>query len=76
MPEGEAKTEFSLLKGLLYLLHRDRPGTHRFKTPTATAATRGTEFTLEVDDVTGRTTLTVLEGEAELSNASCSPSAS
>ena len=39
------------------------------RTPTATAATRGTEFTLEVEDITGRTILTVLEGEAELSNA-------
>jgi tetratricopeptide (TPR) repeat protein len=60
--------EFSLLRGLLYLLHRDRPGSHRFTTPTATAATRGTEFTLEVDEATGETRLTVLEGEAELRN--------
>src|SRR5439155_1762710 len=56
-------------KGVFYLLHRDRPGKNRFKTPTATAATRGTEFTLEVEEATGRTILTVLEGEAELGNA-------
>ena len=68
LPDSKEESEFSLLKGLLYLLHRDKPGSHRFRTPTATAATRGTEFTLEVEDGTGRTTLTVLEGEAELSN--------
>jgi hypothetical protein len=69
LPDPNVKAEFSLLKGLLYLLHRDKPGVHRFRTPTATAATRGTEFTLEVEEATGRTTLTVLEGEAELGNA-------
>jgi len=69
LTEAKAGSEFSLFRGLLYLLHRDRPGKHTFRTPTATAATRGTEFTLEVEDITGRTILTVLEGEAELSNA-------
>lgn len=68
LPDKEVEAEFSLFRGLMYLLNRDRPGKHRFITPTATAATRGTEFTLEVEDGTGRTTLTVLEGEAELSN--------
>lgn len=67
--EPKAEAEFSLFRGLLYLLNRDRPGKHRFVTPSATAATRGTEFTLEVEEGTGRTTLAVLEGEAELSNA-------
>lgn len=69
LTEARAESEFSLFRGLLYLLHRDRPGKHTFRTPTATAATRGTEFTLEVEDITGRTILTVLEGEADLSNA-------
>jgi len=69
LPDPTVEAEFSLMRGLLYLLNRDRPGKHRFVTPTATAATRGTEFTLEVDPVTGRSVLTVLEGEAELSNA-------
>src|SRR6185503_13323186 len=35
LPETTSETEFSLLKGLLYLLNRDRPGSHRFRTPTA-----------------------------------------
>jgi ferric-dicitrate binding protein FerR (iron transport regulator) len=69
LPDPKVEAEFSLFRGLLYLLNRDRPGKHRFITPTATAATRGTEFTLEVEEATGRTLLTVLEGEAELSNA-------
>jgi Tfp pilus assembly protein PilF len=69
LPDPEVEAEFSLFKGLLYLFHRDKPGSHRFKTPTATAATRGTEFALEVEETTGRTILTVLEGKAELSNA-------
>lgn len=69
LPEPTVDAEFSLWQGLLYLLHRDRPGSHRFRTPTATAATRGTEFTLEVEPGTGRTILTVLEGEGVLSNA-------
>ena len=68
LADPKAEAEFSLFRGLLYLLNRDRPGRHRFVTPTATAATRGTEFTLEVEEATGRTTLAVLEGEAELSN--------
>lgn len=69
LPDKEVEAEFSLFRGLMYLLNRDRPGKHRFITPTATAATRGTEFTIEVEEATGRTTLTVLEGEAELSNS-------
>jgi Flp pilus assembly protein TadD len=69
LSDPNIEAEFSLWRGLLYLLNRDRPGKHRFITPTATAATRGTEFVLEVEEDTGRTTLTVLEGEAELSNA-------
>jgi hypothetical protein len=68
LPELEVEAEFSLLHGLMRLLNRDRPGKHRFVTPTATAATRGTEFVLKVDEGTGRTTLTVFEGEAEMSN--------
>jgi len=68
LADPNVEAEFSLFRGLLYLLNRDRPGKHRFITPTATAATRGTEFVLEVEEGTGRTTLTVLEGEAELTN--------
>lgn len=69
LPDPDVEAEFSLTRGLMRLLNRDRPGKHRFRTPTATAATRGTEFVLAVDEDTGRTVLTVFEGEAELRNA-------
>ena len=69
LPESNVDAEFSLFHGLMRLLNRDRPGRHRFVTPTATAATRGTEFVLQVAAGTGRTVLTVFEGEAELNNA-------
>jgi Flp pilus assembly protein TadD len=69
LPEPDVDAEFSLMRGLMRLLNRDRPGKHRFVTPTATAATRGTEFVLKVEEDTGRTTLTVFEGEADLRNA-------
>jgi ferric-dicitrate binding protein FerR (iron transport regulator) len=57
----------NLLSGLLYFLHRDRPTQVRFRTPTASAAIRGTEFTLSVDQA-GRTVVTVMDGRVELSN--------
>jgi hypothetical protein len=69
LPDPDVEAEFSLWRGLMRLLNRDRPGKHRFVTPTATAATRGTEFVLQVEESTGRTTLTVFEGEAEMTNA-------
>ncbi len=62
------KPSFSLSKGLIYFFHRDKPTDVRFKTRTATAAIRGTEFHLAVDD-DGRTILTMFDGEVELTNA-------
>lgn len=56
---------FSLRRGLLYLFHRDKPGTYRVRTPLGTAGVRGTEFALEVAaDQT--TTLSLIEGEVDL----------
>ncbi|HYG24289.1 MAG TPA: FecR domain-containing protein [Verrucomicrobiae bacterium] len=68
LPSPEVDAEFSLSRGLMRLLNRDRPGRHRFVTPTATAATRGTEFVLKVDEGSGRTTLTVFAGLATMTN--------
>jgi len=62
------QASFNLLKGLLYLFHRDKPTEARFNTRTASAAVRGTEFILEFREPEGRTLLTVLDGEVELSN--------
>lgn len=64
------KTEsvvMSLLRGLVWVFHRDKPGSVTFRKGTTAAATRGTEFVIETSE-NGRMTLTVLEGEAELSN--------
>ncbi len=62
------KPSFSLSKGLLYFFHRDKPAEVQFKTRTATAAIRGTEFHIAVAD-NGRTVLTMFDGEVELTNA-------
>ena len=63
----KARSEFNLLQGMLYFFHRDKPTDLRFNMRTASAASRGTEFNLEVEE-NGRTTLTVLDGEVEVSN--------
>jgi tetratricopeptide (TPR) repeat protein len=62
-----ASPAHKLWRGLLYFFHRDKPGTFRFDTPGASAAVRGTEFVLAVNDA-GRTLLTLLDGEVLLSN--------
>jgi len=58
---------FSLMRGLLYFFHRGKPGDIQIRTRTAGAAVRGTEFNLEVEE-SGRTVLTMIDGEVELSN--------
>ena len=62
------KPAFSLSTGLLYFFHRDKPVDVQFKTRTATAAIRGTEFNLAVAE-NGRTVLTMFDGEVDLSNS-------
>jgi tetratricopeptide (TPR) repeat protein len=66
--EQESSVAMSFLRGLAWVFHRDRPASGRFRSRGTTAATRGTEFVLEVGE-NGAMTLTVLEGEAELRNA-------
>ena len=48
LPDAPDKPSFNLTKGLLYFFHRDKPVDVQFKTRTATAAIRGTEFHLEI----------------------------
>ena len=64
---GNQRTSFSLITGLLYFFNRERLTNARYGTRTAAAAIRGTEFALQAEE-NGRTTLTVVEGEVELSN--------
>src|SRR4051812_38371775 len=58
----------NLLKGAIYFFHRERPVQTDFETPLVSGAIRGTEFNLAVEE-NGRTVLTLLDGEVELSNA-------
>src|SRR6266540_661229 len=58
-----------LKAGKSYLFNREKPAELQFRTPLASGAIRGTEFELSVDAATGRTVLTLIEGEVELSNA-------
>lgn len=60
-------TGLTLLRGMSYFFHRGNPNTIRFKSRTASAAIRGTEFVFQTDD-TGRTVLTLIEGKVALSN--------
>ena len=68
-PDADRPGIITVLKGILYLLHRDKPGWLRFQSVTASAGTRGTEFNLEVEEATGKMILTMFEGEAELRTA-------
>jgi tetratricopeptide (TPR) repeat protein len=61
-PDQTSPPVYRLWRGILYFFHRDRPGPFRFETPQASAAVRGTEFTLEFGP-NDRTVLTLLDGE-------------
>lgn len=69
-PKPDETHGISLWQGLVYLFHRDKPGSTHIDSRTSTAATRGTEFSVEVDAATGAMTLTVLAGAGELANGS------
>ena len=72
-PNNNESPIYKLWRGILYFFHRD-PGLPRrgpqgeggfqFATPNSSAAVRGTEFVLAADD-TGRSRLTLLEGEVD-----------
>jgi len=63
-----ANPELNLRSGRSYFFNRDKPTELRFRTPVASGAILGTEFELAVAD-DGRTVLSLLDGEVELSNA-------
>ena len=68
LPTTESGALQKLWRGVIYFFHRDKPGQYRFDSPGASAAVRGTEFVMEVDE-TGATIVTVLDGEVALSNS-------
>ena len=67
VPAPAKRTILEVLRGSIYLFHRDKPGLFPIGTPTASAIIRGTEFHLEVaeDDAT---TITMLDGVVEMTN--------
>ena len=68
-PRGPAanKPVLDLKAGQIYFFSRDKPREIELQTPVATGALRGTEFNLFVG-AGGRTVLTMLDGEVQLSN--------
>ncbi|MBI3881086.1 MAG: TonB-dependent receptor [Verrucomicrobia bacterium] len=67
-PAGRAPAKINFLRGLFYFFSRQPPGGAPFETPLVNGANRGTEFHLDVDEATGRTRLTVFDGEVDLTN--------
>ncbi|HXJ59627.1 MAG TPA: TonB-dependent receptor [Verrucomicrobiae bacterium] len=67
VPEGPGKRS-RLLQGLFYFFHRDKPGEIPLETPSAYAVIIGTEFHVAVTE-SETTTLQVLEGIVEMTNA-------
>jgi outer membrane receptor protein involved in Fe transport len=65
--QPKSKALLNLFKGVLYLFHRDEPATIGVKHRSISAAIRGTEFAFRIVD-DGSATLTLLDGEVELSN--------
>lgn len=63
------KPTLNLKSGSAYFFSRDKPQEIQLRTPTVTGAIRGTEFNVTVAP-DGRTTLTMIDGEVELANAS------
>src|SRR3989442_10462724 len=61
------KPQLDLRSGAEYLFSREKPTEIQFRTPVASGAIRGTEFSLEVA-ADGRTTLSLLDGAVDLSN--------
>ena len=62
-----AKPTLSFKSGAAYFFSRDKPQEFQIQTPTVTGAIRGTEFNVLVA-ADGRTTVTMIDGEVELTN--------
>lgn len=65
---SQAASSVDLRSGAAYFFNRDRPGDVEFRTPSASGAIRGTEFNLAVA-ADGQTTVALLDGRIDLSNA-------
>src|SRR5712692_3486469 len=65
--EQQNRPILNLLRGALYLFHRDKPGFFPIGTPTMATVVRGTEFNLQVAE-DGTSALSLLDGKVEMSN--------
>jgi tetratricopeptide (TPR) repeat protein len=63
----EDRSVFRMLKGLFFIFRRDKANRTLFQTPTASAATRGTEFMVTAAE-DGSMSVSVLDGEVALRN--------
>jgi outer membrane receptor protein involved in Fe transport/Flp pilus assembly protein TadD len=66
-PEREESAWIHLLQGFLYFFRRGPPGEYRVITPSHSTVTKGTEFSLAVDE-NGATVLHLFEGQVSLVN--------
>src|SRR5256885_15949916 len=67
-PEERGSTVVNFFRGLGYFFSRERPERVRVKSGLASAAVRGTEFVVQVDE-TQRLQIALLDGEVELTNS-------
>ncbi|NBV86082.1 MAG: hypothetical protein EBS01_07435, partial [Verrucomicrobia bacterium] len=69
VPPGvpSAQRDLEVERGGVYFFSRQKSGEFQIRTPSANGALRGTEFAVRVDGG-GRTTMTVYEGEVEMTN--------
>jgi len=65
---AQGQPVFNFKSGAAYFFSRDKPQEVQIRTPTVTGAIRGTEFNVLVA-ADGRTTVTMIDGEVELTNA-------
>ncbi len=65
--EASSSVWTTVRRGVLLFFHRGDPTDARIRTPTATAAVKGTEFHLQVLE-SGETLLTMIDGQVELSS--------
>lgn len=69
-PTPPARHRFSLRRGALFFLDREKPADVEFETPLTTGAIRGTEFFLSVTGTNQATFLAMIDGAVELATAS------
>jgi len=65
---SSAKYGFNIMRGLLYMLHREEPGDLEVQTLAVNAAVEGTDFAISVEE-DGTTTIALIDGRVQMSNA-------